>query len=82
MTCLSDVEAMTVQEEIFGLGSGASDSTILRALDELAERVGVGGLPRQRLARYPTAWRRSWLGTGSCPRRRSQGSDPTRYRVW
>jgi hypothetical protein len=36
-TCLSDVEAMTAQEELFGPGGGASDSTMLRALDELAE---------------------------------------------
>src|SRR3954447_3537396 len=27
-TCLSDVEAMTAQEEIFGAGGGASDSTM------------------------------------------------------
>jgi hypothetical protein len=29
-TCLSDVEAMTAQEELFGPGGGASDSTMLR----------------------------------------------------
>ena len=50
-TCLSDVEAMTAQEEIFGPGGGASDSTMLRALDELAERLGGDGLPGRRLAR-------------------------------
>jgi hypothetical protein len=47
-TCLSDVEAMTAQEEIFGPRGGASDSTMLRALDELAERLGGDGLPRSR----------------------------------
>jgi len=50
-TCLSDVEAMTAQEEIFGPGGGASDSTLLRALDELADRLGRDGLPGRRLAR-------------------------------
>ena len=46
--CLSDVEAMTAQEELFGPGGGASDSTMLRALDELAERLGGDGLPGRR----------------------------------
>jgi Transposase DDE domain group 1 len=60
-TCLSDVEAMTAQEELFGPGGGASDSTMLRALDELAERLGRDGLPGWRLARATavtraTAW--------------------------
>ena len=60
-TCLSDIEAMTAQEEIFGPGGGASDSTMLRALDELAERVGVDGLPGRRLARATAAARaRAW----------------------
>jgi hypothetical protein len=40
-TCLSDIEAMTSQEEIFGPGGGASDSTLLRVLDEMAQRVGA-----------------------------------------
>jgi hypothetical protein len=44
-TCLSDVEAMTAQEAIFGPGGGVSDSTMLRALDELAQRLGGDGLP-------------------------------------
>ena len=35
-TCLSDIEAMTAREEIFGPGGGASDTTMLRVLDELA----------------------------------------------
>ena len=60
-TCLSDVEAMTAQEEIFGPGGGASDSTMLRALDELAERVGGNGLPGRRLARATAAARaKAW----------------------
>jgi hypothetical protein len=48
--CLSDVEAMTAQEELFGPGGGASDSTVLRALDELAGRIGDDGLPGRGLA--------------------------------
>ena len=52
-TCLSDVEVMTAQEEIFGLGGGAWDSTMLRVLDELAERLGGEELPGRRLARAP-----------------------------
>ena len=50
-TCLSDIEAMTAQEEIFGPGGGASDSTMLRVLDELAGRLRADGLPGRRLAR-------------------------------
>jgi hypothetical protein len=41
---------MTAQEELFGPGGGASDSTLLRALDELADRIGGNGLPGRRLA--------------------------------
>jgi len=60
-TCLSDVEAMTAQEELFSPGGGASDSTMLRALDELAERVGGDGLPGRRLARATARARaRAW----------------------
>src|SRR5215211_900608 len=39
-SCLSDVEALTRQEELFGPGGGASDTTILRVLGELAQRLG------------------------------------------
>ncbi|PZS28394.1 MAG: hypothetical protein DLM61_14920 [Pseudonocardiales bacterium] len=56
-TCLSDIEAMTAQEELFGPGGGASDSTMLRALDELAERLGRDGLPGRRLAQTTAAAR-------------------------
>jgi hypothetical protein len=60
-TCLSDIEAMTAQEEVFGPGGGASDSTMLRALDELAARIGDDGLPGRRLARATAAARtRAW----------------------
>jgi hypothetical protein len=52
-TCLSDIEAMTAQEEIFGPGGGASDTTMLRVLSELAGRL---------------RGRRSRPDTGSCPR--------------
>jgi hypothetical protein len=57
--CLSDVEAMTAQEELFGPGGGASDSTVLRALDELAGRIGDDGLPARGLA-VVTAAARAW----------------------
>jgi Transposase DDE domain group 1 len=60
-TCLSDIEAMTSQEEIFGPGGGASDSTMLRVLDELAGRLGVDGLAGRRLARATADARaRAW----------------------
>jgi hypothetical protein len=50
-TALTDVEALTRQEEIFGPGGGASDTTVLRGLDELADRLGGNGLPGRRLSR-------------------------------
>jgi len=60
-TCLSDVEAMTAQEEIFGPGCGASDNTLLRVLDELAGRLRADGLPGRRLARATAAARgKAW----------------------
>jgi hypothetical protein len=64
-TCLSDVEAMTAREELFGPGGGASDSTLLRTLDELADRLRADGLPGRRLARATArararAWARAW----------------------
>jgi hypothetical protein len=65
-TCLSDIEAMTRQEEIFGPGGGASDSTMLRALDELAARVSGDGLPGRRLAEAVAAARvRAWTAIES-----------------
>jgi hypothetical protein len=50
-SCLSDVEALTRQEVLFGPGGGASDTTVLRALDELADHLGEDGLPDRRWAR-------------------------------
>ena len=44
-TALTDVEALMRQEEIYGPDGGASDTTVLRGLDELAERLGGNGLP-------------------------------------
>jgi hypothetical protein len=82
-TCLSDVEAMTAQEEIFGPGGGASDSTMLRALDELAERLGGDGLPGRRLARATaaaraTAWEAIVARHGQLPAVAVAGKDLTR----
>jgi hypothetical protein len=82
-TCLSDIEAMTAQEEIFGPGGGASDSTMLRVLDELAERLGGDGLPGRRLARATAAARvRAWEAMvarhGQLPAVRVAGRDLTR----
>jgi hypothetical protein len=48
---------MTAQEEIFGPGGGASDSTMLRVLDELGGRLRADGLPGRRLARATTGVR-------------------------
>jgi hypothetical protein len=81
--CLSDIEAMTAQEEIFGPGGGASDSTMLRVLDELAERLGGDGLPGRRLARATAAARvRAWEAIvarhGQLPAVRVAGRDLTR----
>ncbi|MGH4018205.1 MAG: IS1380 family transposase [Pseudonocardiaceae bacterium] len=82
-TCLSDVEAMTAQEEIYGRGGGASDSTMLRAVDELGERLGGDGLPGRRLARATAAARaRAWTAIvarhGQLPAVRVAGTDLTR----
>ena len=60
-TCLSDIEAMSSQVEIFGADGGASDSTLLRVLDELAERLNDDELPVRRLAKVLAAARvRAW----------------------
>ena len=82
-TCLSDVEAMTAQAEIFGPGGGASDSTMLRALDELAQRLGHDGLPGRRLARTTaaaraTAWAAIVARHGQLPAVAVAGTDLTR----
>jgi len=72
-TCLSDIEAMTAQEEIFRPGGGASDTTMLRVLGELAGRLRADGLPGRRLARATAGARaKAWAGIvarhGSCRR--------------
>lgn len=78
-TCVSDVEAMTAQEEIFGPGGGASDSTMLRALDELAGRLGGDGLPGRRLARATAAaWAAIVARHGQLPAVQVAGKDLTR----
>src|SRR3954452_20146360 len=82
-TCLSDVGAVTAQEELFGPGGGASDSTLLRALDELAERLGADGLPGRRLARVTAAarvaaWEAIVARHGQLPAVRVAGTDLTR----
>ena len=60
-TCLSDIEAMTAQVELFGPDGGASDSTVLRALDEFTDRIGADGLPGRKLARAMARCRgRAW----------------------
>jgi hypothetical protein len=60
-TALTDVEALTRQSEIYGPGGGASDTTVLRGLDELAERLGSNGLPGRRLSKaMARARERAW----------------------
>jgi hypothetical protein len=60
-TCLSDIEAMTTQVELFGATGGASDSTMLRVLNELADRLNGDGLLGRRLARTTAAARaKTW----------------------
>ena len=49
-SCLSDVEALTRQEALFGPKGGASDTTVLRGLDELAAHLDDVGLPDRRVA--------------------------------
>jgi hypothetical protein len=71
--CMSDVEAWTAQVELFGPTGGASDTTVLRALNELAEALrstglpGVGGWPGPPRRYEPGPGRRSWPGTAGCP---------------
>src|SRR6266487_2129162 len=82
-TCLSDVEAMTAQEEIFGPGGGASDTTMLRVLGELSGRLRGDGLPGRRLARATAGARaRAWAGMvdrhGQLPAVKVAGRELTR----
>jgi hypothetical protein len=74
---------MTFQEEIFGPGGGASDSIMLRVLDELAGRLGVDGLPGRRLARATAdararAWEAIVARDGQLPAVKVAGKDLTR----
>ena len=83
-SCLSDIEEATAQEEIFGPGGGASDSTLLRILDELAGRLGAHGLPGRRLAEATSAARaRAWTEIaaphGAIPAVKVAGSDLMRH---
>ena len=50
-SCVLDVEGVTRQTDLYGPSGGASDSTILRALSEVAGQVRADGLPTPRLAR-------------------------------
>lgn len=71
-SCLSDVEALTRQEALFGPAGGASDTTVLRGLDELADHVNDDGLPDRRLAKMlarvrATAWEQIVAEHGGLP---------------
>lgn len=79
-TALTDVEALTRQVEIYGPGGGASDTTVLRGLDELAERLGGNGLPGRRLSKAMARARRlAWAAIidrhGGLPAVRVAGTD-------
>ncbi len=81
-SCLTDVEAWTRQEALFGPGGGASDTTVLRVLDELAERLGGDGLPGRRLARATAAarakvWAQVVARHGQLPAVQVAGADLT-----
>jgi Transposase DDE domain group 1 len=82
-SCLSDVEAMTSQVEIFGPNGGASDSTLLRILDEVADRLNGDELPARRLARVlaatrATAWEHIVARHGQLPAVKVAGADLVR----
>ncbi len=60
-SCLSDVEAITAQAELFGSAGGASDTTVRRVLGEYADRLGEDGLPGRALAQATAKVRaRAW----------------------
>jgi len=82
-TCLSDIEAMTRQVEIFGPDGGASDTTMLRVLGELSGRLNCDGLPGRRLARAlaaarANAWSQIAVRHGTLPAVQVAGADLTR----
>ena len=79
-TALTDVEALTRMGEVYGPAGGASDTTVLRGLDELAERLGSNGLPGRRLSRALSRARvRAWAAIidrrGGLPAVRVAGTD-------
>jgi len=74
-TCLSDIEAKTRHVEIFGPAGGASDTTMLRVLDELAGRLNCNGLPGRRLARaLASARANAWTQIVAAPRAAARGA--------
>jgi hypothetical protein len=84
-SCLSDVEAMTAQVELFGPAGGASDTTVLRVLGEYADRLGQDGLPGRRLAGATArvrarAWEEVVARHGALPAVRVAGKALTRPR--
>lgn len=81
--CLSDVEAMTAQVELFGPAGGASDTTVLRVLGEYADRLDGDGLPGRALARSTAkvrsrAWEQIVARHERLPAVRGAGKDLTR----
>jgi hypothetical protein len=82
-SCLSDIEAMSAQVEIFGPGGGASDSTLLRVLDEVAGRLTGDELPARRLAKVlagarAKAWEHIVARHGQLPAVKVAGKDLVR----
>jgi hypothetical protein len=82
-SCLSDIEAMSSQVEIFGPHGGASDSTMLRVLNEVAARLNSHGLPGRRLAKAMAvarakAWAQIVARHGRLPAVKVAGLDLTR----
>ena len=86
-SCLSDVEGLTRQTDLYGPDGGASDSTILRALSELADQIRGDGLPSPRMSRVlATVRAHAWQqiltarGDGQLPAVRVAGQ-PLTHRV-
>lgn len=82
-SCLSDVEAMTAQVELFGPAGGASDTTVLRVLGEYADRLRDDGLLGRALASATAqvrarAWAKVVARHGALPAVKVAGKDLTR----
>ena len=82
-SCLSDVEAMTAQVELFGPAGGASDTTVLRVLGEYADRLRGDGLPGRALAGATAkvrsrAWEQVVARRGNLPAVKVADKDLTR----